>query len=101
VSAAHQDPRHAEALRNLRARGPIQHCWSCGRELHANARKPDPTAITLGHYVDIDLGLTDPYDPNGHGPQCGPCNYAGGAHRTNAKRRGLTGLELTTSPDWA
>lgn len=54
----------------------------------------------MGHYVEVDLGLTDPFDPANYGPQCATCNYRGGAHRTNAKRRGETGRELTTSPDW-
>jgi len=100
MSAIHQDRRHRDALVELRARASEQACWSCGKKLLAAARKPDPRAITVGHYVDVDLGLTDPFDPASYGPQCGPCNYAGGAHRTNAKRRGETGRELTTSPDW-
>lgn len=100
MSAIHQDPRQAAALRELRARGEIQHCWSCGKELRASARKPHPHAITVGHYVDVDLGLTNPFDPSSYGPQCAPCNSAGGARRTNAKRRGETGRELTISPDW-
>lgn len=100
MGAAHQDHRQALALRELRGRGEIQHCWSCSKELRASARKPDQRAITVGHYVDVDLGLTNPFDPANYGPQCAPCNYAGGARRTNAKRRGLTGRELTTSPDW-
>lgn len=100
MSSVHQDPRQAAALRELRARAEVQECWSCHRELHASARKPSPFAITVGHYVDVDLGLTDPFDPSSYGAQCAPCNYGGGARRTNAKRRGDTGLELTTSPDW-
>lgn len=100
MTGIHQDPRQAAALREVRGRGEIQRCWSCDKELRASARKPDPRAITVGHYVDVDLGLTDPFDPSSYGPQCGPCNYAGGAHRTNAKRRGDNGRELTVSPDW-
>lgn len=100
MSAVHQDPRHARALVEVRSRGEVQPCWSCGKELRASARKPDPLAITVGHYVEVDLGLTDPFDPANYGPQCASCNYAGGARRTNAKRRGETGLELTISPDW-
>jgi hypothetical protein len=100
MSTTHADPRQAQALRELRARGEHQTCWSCGRELLASARKPHPAAITVGHYVDVDLGLTDPFHPANYGAQCGPCNYAGGARRTNAKRRGITGRELTVSPDW-
>lgn len=100
MGAAHHDPRHARGLAELRARGEVQHCWSCDKELRASARKPDPRAITLGHYVDVDLDLTDPFDPRNYGPQCAPCNYAGGARRTNAKRRGDSGRELAVSPDW-
>jgi hypothetical protein len=100
MSAIHQDPRQAGALVELRGRGRIQHCWSCDKELDAEARKPDPRAITVGHYVDVDLGLVDPFAPTSYGPQCATCNAAGGARRTNAKRRGETGRELTTSPDW-
>lgn len=99
VSEIHHDPRQAKALTELRARGEVQHCWSCHKELRASARKPHTQAITVGHYVDVDLGLTDPYDPRNYGSQCATCNYAGGARRTNEKRRGETG-ELTTSPDW-
>lgn len=100
VSQIHHDPRQARALTELRARGEIQHCWECGKTLLASARKPHPQAITVGHYTDVDIGLTDPFDPRNYGPQCAPCNYAGGARRTNAKRRGDTGTELTTSPNW-
>lgn len=101
MSDIHRDPRQAAALRELRGRGEIQHCWSCGTQLLASARKPDPRAITVGHYIDLDLGLTTfPFDPSSYGPQCAPCNYSGGAHRTNAKRRGDNGRELTVSPDW-
>lgn len=100
MSDTHHDPRQAAALRNLRARGEHQTCWSCGTPLRASARKPDPHAITVGHYVDIDLQLTDPFDPANYGPQCATCNYSGGARRTNQKRRGQTGLELATSPPW-
>lgn len=102
MSSVHHDPpRQALALAELRSRGEVQTCWSCGKELLASARKPNPQSITVGHYTDVDLGLTDPFDPANYGPQCAPCNYrGGGAHRTNAKRRGETGLELTTSPDW-
>lgn len=100
VSQVHQDPRHARCLKELRARSEVQACWSCGKELLASARKPHPQAITVGHYIDVDLGLTDPYDPSNYGPQCAACNYAGGARRTNAKRRGDTGNELTVSPEW-
>ena len=53
--------------------------------------------MTLGHFIDVDAGGAR-YDPRNYGPQCEPCNYAGGAHRTNAKRRG--DVELITSPDW-
>lgn len=100
MASIHQDPRQARALRELRARGEVQRCWSCGKELRASARKPNPQAITVGHYVDVDLGLTDPFAPSSYGPQCGPCNYAGGAHATNAKRRGEDRRELRVSPDW-
>jgi nitrate reductase cytochrome c-type subunit len=101
VSEVHRNYRHALALRELRSRAHVQRCWSCGRELLAAARKPDPAAITVGHYVDVDLNLTDPYDPRNYGPQCAPCNHAGGAHRTNQKRAGVTGAELTISPPWS
>lgn len=101
MSAIHHDPRQAAALRELRQRGEVQQCWSCGKELRASARKPATNAITVGHYVDLDLGLTNPFEPANYGPQCRPCNSAGGARRTNTKRRGLTGRELTVSPDWS
>lgn len=101
VSDIHQSPRHRAAVRELRARGEVQRCWSCDTELRASARKPDPRTITLGHFVDVDLGLVpNPYDPAAYGPQCGACNYGGGARRTNAKRRGESGREVRSSPDW-
>lgn len=97
----HHSPEHAAALKLLRGRGAVQHCFSCGKELLADARKPNPKAITLGHYVDIDAGLVpDPYDPSAYGPQCATCNYGGGARRTNAKRRGHRIDEVIASPHW-
>ena len=55
--------------------------------------------MTLGHILDVDAGGA-PYDPRNYGPQCVPCNMAGGADITNAKRRGVNRQALITSPDW-
>ncbi|MFM9597271.1 hypothetical protein ACKI1O_48975, partial [Streptomyces scabiei] len=81
--------------------GARQRCITCPKILLASAPKGHPLAITLGHYVDVDSGaVSDPYHPSAYGPQCGPCNYAAGARRTNAKRRGERVDELRSSPDW-
>jgi hypothetical protein len=101
VAEAHQSARHKAALRLLRGRAAVQYCFTCGKELLADARMPDPRTITLGHYVDMDAHLVpDPYDPSAYGPQCGPCNSRGGAQRTNAKRRGDPIDEVIASPHW-
>lgn len=99
MAATHHTRKHQAAVAAMKARARYQPCWSCGKTLDALAPKGHPQHMTLGHRIDVDAG-GDPYDPANHGPQCAPCNYSAGAHRTNAKRRGDTGLELTTSPDW-
>jgi len=87
MSAAHHGKAYAEAVAALKARAPIQYCWSCGKELRASAKRGDPQLITLGHYVAVEDGGSL-LDPTNHGPQCAPCNYGDGARRTNAKRYG-------------
>src|SRR4051812_40125700 len=73
------------AIAELKSRGPIQNCWSCGRTLYADAPKGDPDAITLGHYIALeDDGPL--WDPDNYGPQCGHCNYSDGARRTNRNK---------------
>lgn len=101
MSEIHQSQQHRDGVKELRGRGEVQYCWSCDKELRASARMPDPRTITLGHYHDVDTGLVShPYDPSAYGPQCSTCNSAGGARRTNAKRRGDNGREVRASPDW-
>ena len=99
MGSIHHTREYRACLVELKARGRYQQCWSCPRILDATARRGHPKHMTLGHYVDVDAGGA-PYDPRNYGAQCEPCNAAGGARRTNAKRRGDTGRELTTSPDW-
>lgn len=73
------------AIAELKARGEIQYCWSCGKQLHADAPRNHPMHITLGHYIALEDGGAL-WDPDNYGPQCGPCNYGDGARRTNRKR---------------
>ena len=76
-----------QAIAALKARGDIQQCWRCGKELWAEAPKGHPKSITLGHYTALeDDGNV--LDPANHGPECMKCNYGDGARRTNAKRSG-------------
>jgi len=77
---------YRRAVAALKARGEMQACWRCGRELRASAPRGHPLAITLGHFQALDHG-GDLLDPANHGPECGPCNYADGARITNRKRR--------------
>ncbi len=77
--------RYMQAIADLKARGQVQNCWRCGKELWADAPKGHPKAITLGHYTALEDG-GDLLDPNNHGPECAPCNFGDGARRTNAKR---------------
>lgn len=101
MSDVHHTKRHRDAVKELKARGARQRCITCPKILLASAPKGHPLAITLGHYVDVDSrAVSDPYHPSAYGPQCGPCNYAAGARRTNAKRRGDRIDELRSSPDW-
>jgi hypothetical protein len=74
------------AVQNLKSRGDIQQCWSCGKTLYAAAPKGHPNSITLGHYVALQDG-GDLLDPNNHGPQCMACNYGDGARRTNRRHK--------------
>lgn len=78
---------YVRALRELKARGQVQNCWRCGKELWADAPKGHPRAITLGHYTALEDGGSL-LDPKNHGPECAPCNYGDGARRTNRKRAG-------------
>ena len=76
-----------EAIAALKARGDIQNCWRCGKELWAEAPKGHPRSITLGHYTALeDSG--DVLAEENHGPECMKCNYGDGARRTNRKRAG-------------
>lgn len=90
-----------KAIAELKARGDIQHCWSCGKELWADAPHHHPRHITLGHYIALEDGGAL-WDPENYGPQCGKCNYGDGARRTNAKRRARHRAAGTTyiSPNW-
>ena len=105
MSAIHHTREYQACVRELKARGRFQRCITagsvpnCPTNLDATIKRGGRGHMTLGHHIDVDAGGA-PYDPRNYGPQCEPCNAAGGAHRTNAKRRGITGRELTTSPDW-
>ncbi|MEZ3156868.1 hypothetical protein AB1K56_08035 [Microbacterium sp. BWR-S6Y] len=101
MSDIHHTKHHRDAVKELKARAPRQKCITCPKILLASAPKGHPLAITLGHLVDVDSGgVANPYHPSMYGPQCSACNYAGGARRTNAKRRGERIDDLRTSPDW-
>jgi len=76
-----------QAIAALKARGDIQQCWRCGKELWAEAPKGHPRSITLGHYTALEDGGNVLAEEN-HGPECMKCNYGDGAKRTNAKRAG-------------
>lgn len=90
--------RYRNAVAELKGRGKVQDCWSCGKELYADATRGDPNMITLGHYTALEeliaTGDTEAaYDPRNYGPQCPKCNYGDGARRSNrnqAIRRNLT-----------
>ena len=89
------------ALAALKERGDVQNCWSCGKELWAEAPKAHPRSITLGHYTALEDG-GDLLDPNNHGPQCMKCNYGDGARRSNnnqaRRKRGLPPRTVYSNP---
>lgn len=96
----HHTREYQACLRELKARGRYQQCITCPTILDAEAKRGHPQLMTLGHHIDVDAAPELAYDPNNYGPQCEPCNAAGGAHRTNAKRRGQSDRDLAVSPDW-
>lgn len=104
MGAHHHTRQYQACLRELKARGRFQRCITAGSgpnchvNLDATVRRGQRGHMTLGHIIDVDVAPELAYVPSNYGPQCEPCNYAGGAHRTNAKRRG--DVELITSPDW-
>lgn len=106
MGVLHHTPEYRACLRELKARGRYQECITrgstrnCPGVVDAEAKRGHRQHMTLGHHIDVDVAPELAYDANNYGPQCEPCNAAGGAHRTNAKRRGIRDNELTTSPDW-
>lgn len=106
MGAIHHTRQYQACVTEMKARGRYQMCITAGSTancpglLDATVRKGHRQHMTLGHHIDVDVAPELAYVPSNYGPQCGPCNYAGGAHRTNAKRRGESGRELRTSPDW-
>lgn len=92
-------PEYRRAVKALKARAPVQLCWSCGKKLYAHLRYPHPLCITLGHFTAIEDG-GHPIDPSNHGPQCVSCNMGDGARRTNAKRGEPKHVTITSSPGW-
>lgn len=100
MGALHHTRQYQACIVELRARGRYQRCITCPKILDAKQRRGHPQHMTLGHHIDVDAAPDLAYDPRNYGPQCEPCNAAGGARRTNMKRRGVTDRELTTSPDW-
>lgn len=100
MGAIHSTRDYQRCLAELRARGRFQKCDTCPKILDATVRRGHPQFLTLGHYADVDAYPEMAYDPNNYGPQCEPCNAAGGARITNAKRQGISLHELTVSPDW-
>lgn len=79
-----------KAIAALKARGDIQNCWRCGKELWATAPRFSYRHITLGHLIAYEDRPDLFWEPTNHAPECGPCNYGDGARRTNAKRKGIT-----------
>lgn len=96
----HHTREYQACVRELKSRGRFQQCITCSTICDATVKRGHPQLMTLGHYIDVDAAPELAYDPNNYGPQCEPCNAAGGAHRTNAKRRGVHDNDLTISPDW-
>ena len=96
----HHTREYRACVTELKSRGRFQQCISCPQILDATQRRGHRQHMTLGHYIDVDAAPELAYDPNNYGPQCEPCNAAGGARRTNAKRRGESDRDLTVSPDW-
>lgn len=100
------------AIAELKSRGSVQNCYTCGRELYADLPKGDPDAITLGHFLALeDFGPGDDHllwDPDNYGPQCGHCNYGDGARRSNrnqaykkARAQGITPTRTVyINPRW-
>lgn len=106
-SSLHRGREYNRCLRELKSRGRYQRCITAGATarcpgtVDALAPKGHRLHMTLGHIIDVDAAPELAYDPRNYGAQCAPCNYAGGAHITNAKRRGEDRRELRTSPDWS
>lgn len=100
MARIHHTREYQACVREMKARARFQKCITCPRILDATKRRGHPQHMTLGHIHDVDSGGA-PYDPRNYGPQCEPCNAAGGAHITNQKRRGVHRTELITSPDWS
>lgn len=74
------------AIAALKAQGDA-YCWrGCGTWLVADVPRGHPQHMTLGHIIAWDDNPDMFWDPSNHAPECGPCNYADGARRTNAKR---------------
>lgn len=96
----HHTPAYRACVRELKARGRFQRCITCPTILDAMVKRGHPQHMTLGHIIDVDTAPELAYVPSNYGPQCEPCNTAGGARITNAKRRGDHRGELTVSPDW-
>lgn len=100
MSALHHTREYQACVVELKARGRWQQCISCAKILDATVGRGHPKHMTLGHHIDVDVAPELAYDPNNYGPQCEPCNAAGGARITNAKRKGVRANDLLTSPDW-
>jgi hypothetical protein len=76
------------------------HCWRCGEPLRPDLKFPHPLSTTGGHIIAIEDAPELADVPSNVRAEHLRCNSADGAHRTNLKRRGQTGRELVTSPDW-
>ncbi len=106
MGVLHHTTAYRACVREMKARARFQQCITAGSSpncpglLDATRKRGHPQHMTLGHHIDVDVAPELAYEPSNYGPQCEPCNAAGGERRTNAKRRGETGRELTTSPDW-
>ena len=106
MSRLHHTRQYQACIREMKARGRYQRCITagmtegCHANLDATVKRGGRGHMTLGHIIDVDAAPDLAYVPSNYGPQCEPCNAAGGAHITNAKRRGIRRTELITSPDW-
>lgn len=106
MGAHHHTSEYRRCLRELKARGRFQRCMTAGSvpgcqvNLDTTVKRGRPGHMTLGHRIDVDAAPQLAYNPRNYGPQCEPCNAAGGAQITNAKRRGIRRQDLITSPDW-